>query len=73
MRMMLRRHIGAAALENAPNEQVYEEPAHIYSKTDINRMSKSDLLDLAKENGMEVDEYTNGNTLKDMLIEKLVK
>ena len=44
-----------------------------YSKTDILRMPKADLIDLAKANGMEVDEYMNGNTLKDMLISKLVK
>ena len=70
MGMMLRRH--QRVVETQPSD-IVSEPTPEYSKTDILRMPKADLIDLAKANGMEVDEYMNGNTLKDMLISKLVK
>ena len=70
MGMMLRRH--QRVVETQPSD-IVSESAPEYSKTDILRMPKADLIDLAKANGMEVDEYMNGNTLKDMLISKLVK
>lgn len=41
-----------------------------YSKTDINRMPKDKLVELAKENRIEVDEDTSGMALKKALIEK---
>ena len=79
MGMMLRRH--QRVVETQPSDIVSESAPEAsaesvepeYSKTDILRMPKADLIDLAKSNGMEVDEYMNGNTLKDMLISKLVK
>lgn len=71
MGMMLRRH--QRVVETQPSDIVSESVSPEYSKTDILRMPKADLIDLAKANGMEVDEYMNGNTLKDMLISKLVK
>lgn len=79
MGMMLRRH--QRVVETQPSDIVSESAPDAsaesvspeYSKTDILRMPKADLIDLAKSNGMEVDEYMNGNTLKDMLISKLVK
>lgn len=71
MGMMLRRHQRVVGTQ--PSDIVSESVSPEYSKTDILRMPKADLIDLAKANGMEVDEYMNGNTLKDMLISKLVK
>ena len=70
MGMILRRHQRVVGTQ--PSD-IVSEPTPEYSKTDILRMPKADLIDLAKANGMEVDEYMNGNTLKDMLISKLVK
>ena len=80
MGMMLRRYHKEPVAKPVPvviPESIPEASAESvspeYSKTDILRMPKADLIDLAKSNGMEVDEYMNGNTLKDMLISKLVK
>ena len=42
-----------------------------YTKTDINRMSKDDLVKLASENGIDTTDKS-GNDLKKALIEKLV-
>lgn len=50
-----------------------EDTPQEYSKTKIMRMAKADLIDLAIANGMTVDESMSGDTLKEMLVEKLVK
>lgn len=43
-----------------------------YTKTDISRMSKSELVALATENGIANADGISGSELKVMLIEKLV-
>ena len=74
MIMEVATDVAASAFIRAGYKAVEEKAEeHEYSKTEINRMSKSDLLELAKTSGIEVDEYASGNALKDMLIEKLVK
>jgi len=42
-----------------------------YTKTDINRMSKDKLVEIAVENGIEDAHTMSGNLLKQALIEKL--
>lgn len=76
--MMLRRHKRIAAQKTAilndnPDVQKDESSEKVYSKTEINRMAKADLLGLAAAHGIVADEYTSGTVLKDMLIEKLVR
>lgn len=41
-----------------------------YTKTEINRLSTSELRDLAKENGLDNADKTTGAELKKILIEK---
>lgn len=51
--------------------ETVEENNNTLTKTDINRMSTSDLRDMASEQGIKnADEYT-GSELKKMLIERL--
>lgn len=76
--MMIRRHkrmaVQKAAVLNDNSETCnHEDSEKTYSKTEINRMAKADLLDLAAANGIEADEYTSGTVLKEILIDKLVK
>lgn len=50
--------------------EVVEEPKTEFTKTEINRMSKADLVKLATESGIEVSDDMNGSVLKGLLIEK---
>lgn len=58
-------------VETKVEETVVETNDKKYTKTEINRMSTAELRALAKENGIDGDEYV-GSELKTMLIEKLV-
>lgn len=54
-----------------PESYVDEVPEEQrYTRTDINRMSKGDLVSLATEVGIEVSEDVSGADLKKELIEK---
>lgn len=63
----------AALLQNAKTPQNYKTDVpeeQQYTKTDINRMSKGDLVTLASEVGIVGAEEKNGSELKKELIEK---
>ena len=54
-----------------PKVEIKAEPTPTYTKTSINKMSKDDLVALAKEKGVADAENKNGNELKESLIETL--
>lgn len=63
----------SALVQSAENPQTYTEETpeeQRYTRTDINRMSKDDLVSLANEVGIEYAEDMSGNELKKQLIEK---
>lgn len=71
--MLLRRHRAEVreqrkVPEPAIDEQTNEVEKPQYTKTDINRMSKAELVSLAKEVGIYGAEEMNGTDLKEQLI-----
>lgn len=63
----------AALLKNARTPENYKAEVpeeQQYTKTDINRMSKGDLVSLANEVGIAGAEEKSGSELKKELIEK---
>lgn len=77
--MMIRRNLRmraekqAALLKNASTPENYKTEVpkeQQYTKTDINRMSKEDLVSLASEVGIIGAEDKSGSDLKKELIEK---
>lgn len=56
---------------NVPDETHKTEPEKPYTKTDISRMSASDLKELAPKFGIEVTEESTGAKLKEEIIAKL--
>lgn len=77
--MMIRRNLKmraekqAALLKNASAPENYKTEVpeeQQYTKTDINRMSKEDLVSLASEVGIIGAEDKSGSDLKKELIEK---
>ena len=68
--MLLRRHNSVKAVEKTANT-VKKEEEKKYSKSDISRMSTSDLKTLAPTLGIEVTEESTGAKLKEEIIEKL--
>lgn len=77
-RMLHRKKMRTAAKQiaflknaNTPENYKIEVPEEQqYTKTDINRMSKDDLVTLANEIGIVGAEEKNGSELKKELIEK---
>jgi len=76
--MLLRRHNQRVNVTNTnkveqKTKQVETPVSSVsYTKTDISRMSKSELVTLATENGIANADGISGSELKVMLIEKLV-
>lgn len=63
----------SALVQSAENTQTYKEEIpeeQRYTKTDISRMNKDDLVSLANELGIENVEKMSGNDLKKELIQK---
>lgn len=68
--MLLRRHYSVKAAEKTANTDKKKEEKK-YSKSDISRMSTSDLKELAPTLGIEVTEESTGAKLKEEIIAKL--
>ena len=63
--------VGVASVEIKDNKIIDEVKEEIkYTKTDINRMSTSDLKSLAKSEGIKDADTLSGADLKKVLIEK---
>ena len=63
--------VGVASVEIKDNKIIDEVKEEIkYTKTDINRMSTSDLKSLAKSEGIKGADTLSGADLKKVLIEK---
>lgn len=60
--------VQSAVMPESYVEEVPEEQR--YTRTDINRMSKGDLISLAAEVGIDATEETSGSDLKKELIER---
>lgn len=63
----------SALVQNSETPEMYAEETpeeQRYTRTDINRMNKDDLVSLAAEVGIENAEETSGADLKKLLIEK---
>lgn len=58
--------------DESEKEETVAEEKKAYTKTDINRLSKDELVKLANENGIKNAENMNGTDLKSLLIDKLV-
>lgn len=74
MGMMIRRNIKSREVDKASLDKNTAIPQTVneeqqYTKTDINRMSTSELKDLAKSVGFENTEEMTGADLKKNLIE----
>lgn len=74
MGMMIRRNIKSREVDKASLDKNTAIPKTVneeqqYTKTDINRMSTSELKDLAKSVGFENTEEMTGADLKKNLIE----
>lgn len=78
MSMMIRRH----KIQNVETKPVTEaktlseasatdDKPLTYTKTDIMRMSKANLTELAKQNNIEVSEDMSGNAIKRKLVDVL--
>lgn len=61
---------GKPKIEDVPKDYQEQEKDFGYTKTDINRMSTSQLQKLASESGIENANEKSGGELKKMLIEK---
>lgn len=74
--MLLRRHkihqnFSKSKKSEITKEEILMEQNHSsYTKTDIMRMSKEALVELAKKENVPNAEIFNGTELKEMLIEK---
>ena len=63
--------VGVASVEIKDNKIIDEVKEEVkYTKTDINRMSTSDLKSLAKSEGIKDADTLSGADLKKVLIEK---
>lgn len=63
--------VGVASVEIKDNKVIDEVKEEVkYTKTDINRMSTSDLKSLAKSEGIKDADTLSGADLKKVLIEK---
>lgn len=63
----------SALIQSAETPETYAEETpeeQRYTRTDINRMNKDDLVSLANEVGIENAEETSGSELKRLLIDK---
>ena len=72
--MLLRRYHEVKAVKKTadiPNEQKEQKHEKQYTKSDISRMSTSDLKTLAPTLGIEVTEESTGAKLKEEIIAKL--
>lgn len=65
------RLVGGKEADASATEPQTEETAKAYTKTDINRLPKDELVRLATENGVEDAAELNGADLKRILIEKM--
>lgn len=86
MGMLLRRHNIAENIVKSSEKPLVQEivpevvtptiendVSKTYTKTEINRMSTSELQALATDNGIENANEISGSVLKKVLVDKLVK
>lgn len=62
---------GDKATEKVVEQKEVEEDKFSVTKTDIARMSRSDVVKLAEENGIEVSDEITSRELKEEIIKKL--